>query len=366
MKVPVELLLREWNGREAFEESEDEDVVDMRLNRWSQSVSGPAKLAMKRVDYTIKKLRESATINTLQRSSLQVAAALLEVVSTKECQNPFLCLHQAAVFASQGAKGGNNDEQFKKPLPEESLCTPVDALLTLGRADCLRAIHFTNEAIFLCSYVANVCRLHRDRKTEYPWTPKWRVIAISMYTISVAIDATIISFMEGEDRNTALQSWEKDVKAEISRARSDAIALQKAFSYQPFDTNNSTTIHRMTSINKNHYKDSSGNNNDSTKVDLKEDQYSNNGTSSYEEDIKNIEEDDYDDDNDFDEGYETNEVNIEENLSMQVDNPPALSGPIMLPMEAVNDDAMVETFSQDEEYGESDGITLDGVQFTAV
>ena len=150
VKVPVELLLREWNGREAFEESEDEDVVDMRLNRWSQSVSGPAKLAMKRVDYTIKKLRESATINTLQRSSLQVAAALLEVVSTKECQNPFLCLHQAAVFASQGAKGGNNDEQFKKPLPEESLCTPVDALLTLGRADCLRAIHFTNEAIFLC------------------------------------------------------------------------------------------------------------------------------------------------------------------------------------------------------------------------
>ena len=31
VKVPVELLLREWNGREAFEESEDEDVVDMRL-----------------------------------------------------------------------------------------------------------------------------------------------------------------------------------------------------------------------------------------------------------------------------------------------------------------------------------------------
>ena len=236
VKIPVEILLKEWNVSDDFDGSEDEDI-DFKLNRWSQNISGAATLAMKRVDFTLRKLRQSATIVGLQKSSLQVAVALLDLVSMKECQNPFLCLHQAALFASQGSKGGNYDEEFKKPLPEESECTPFDCLSILGRADCLRAIHFTNEAIFLCSYVAKVCRLHRDRKSDFPWTPKWRVIAILMYTISVAIDATICSFMEGETRRSALESWENEVKGERGRGRSDAIALQKTFaSHTDFDS----------------------------------------------------------------------------------------------------------------------------------
>lgn len=235
VKVPVEILLKEWKGSDNFDGSDDEEMVDIRLNKWSQTVSGPAKLAMKRVDYTLQKLRESSTINSLQKSSLQVAGALLELIATKECQNPILCLHQAGVFASQGAKGGNNDEVFKKTLPEESECTPDGALIILGRADCLRAIQFIDESIFLCSYVAKICRLHRDKQSDLPWNPKWRVIAILMYTISLAIDATINSFMEGDDRDNTLKSWTKDVKAEISRARSDAIALQKAFSRKEFN-----------------------------------------------------------------------------------------------------------------------------------
>jgi hypothetical protein len=224
--------LREWNGKETFEESdEDDDIIDSRLNKWSNSVSGPSKLAMKKLDYSIQKLRQCLTINSLQKASLQVSLSMLDVAEQKECRNPFLCLSQAAIFASQGAKGGNNDEEFKKPLPREADCTAEEALHILGRADCLRAIHFINEALFLCSFAARVCCLHRDKKeTDHPWTPKWRIIGIMTYTVSLGIDSVIFSLMEGEERRLALDSWEKGIRAEIGRGRSDAIAMQKAFS----------------------------------------------------------------------------------------------------------------------------------------
>ena len=224
-------MLREWNGKELFEDSdEDDDIIDRRLNKWSNNVSGPSMLAMKKLDYNILKLRHCLTITSLQKASLQVALALLEVADQKECRNPFLCWSQAAVYATQGSKGGNNDEEFKKPIPRETSCTPKEALRILGRADCLRAIHFINEAIFLCSFATRVCCLHRDKKeTEHPWTPKWRVVGIMCYTVSVSIDSIIMSMMDGEDRKLALDSWDKTVKAEIGRGRSDAIAMQKAF-----------------------------------------------------------------------------------------------------------------------------------------
>lgn len=147
----------------------------------------------------------------------------------KECHNPFLCLHHAAVFASQGLKGGNNDQAFKKPLPLKTDCTVRDSLNILGRADCMRAIHFTDESMFLCSFVARVCCLHRDKKeNDFPWTPQWRVIGIMAYTLSVFIDTTICSLMEGDTRKAALETWEKDVTEEVGRGRSDAIALTRA------------------------------------------------------------------------------------------------------------------------------------------
>lgn len=236
VKVSAEILLREWNGKETFEQSDedDEDEIDARLNKWSDTVSGPSKLAMKRLDYNIHKLRQCSTINSLQKASLQVSLSLLDVASQKECRNPFICLSQAAIFASQGAKGGNNDEEFKKPLSSETECTPEEALQILGRADCLRAIHFINEAIFLCSFAARVCCLHRDKKEpEHSWTPKWRIVGIMSYTISLGIDSAIYSLMEGDDRKVALDSWEKSVKAELGRGRSDAIAMQKACGLLP-------------------------------------------------------------------------------------------------------------------------------------
>jgi hypothetical protein len=358
VKVPVDILLKEWNGREEFDDSDNDSIVDKRLSRWSQSVSGPATLAMKRVDFTIRKLRQSATINSLQKSSLEVALALLEVMATKECQNPFLCLHQAGVFASQGSKGGNNDEEFKKPLPEETECTPTNALLILGRADCLRAIHFTDEAIFLCSYVAKVCRLHRDKKSDYPWTPKWRVIAIFMYTISIATDATISSFMKGHLRNDALGSWEREVKAEISRARSDAIALQKAFSHVRFNNKRKTATHENVSTNRNIH-------------DEEMDNYSDDGDNSNE----NVEEDDYQDDSEEDNGsYDDNNTNQDdhdengdsgdekyhENNDNEIfdPNPPELGGPIEIPLgDFIDENMPIEAPTQ----GESSDVDLDNV-----
>ena len=160
-----------------------------------------------------------------------MALALLDVAEKKECRNPFLCLSQAAIFASQGPKGGNNDEQLKKPLPRETDCTAEEAIRILGRSDCLRSLHFTNEAMFLCSYAARVCCLHRDKKEpDHPWTPKWRVVGIMVYTISIGIDSTISCLMDGEEGKVVVESWDKTVQAEIDRGRSDALAMRKAFS----------------------------------------------------------------------------------------------------------------------------------------
>ena len=225
IKVPASLLLQEWMGKD-YNEVQNTDTT---LNKWTPQCSGPAHFAMKNLDFAIKSLRQCFTVHSLQRSSVQVAAALLEVASQKECHNPFLCLHQAAIFASQGSKGGNNDEFFKKEISREEECSPNEALGILGRADCMRAIHFTDEAIFLCSYVAKICCLHRDReRTDLVWSAKWRVVGIQMYIISVAIDTTMCSLMEGEVRIAALGTWEKIVREEILRGRSDAFALTRA------------------------------------------------------------------------------------------------------------------------------------------
>jgi hypothetical protein len=226
IKVPTDLLLAEWIN-EDFSSKKDE---------FHSNLSEITKNAMKRLDFNMHRIRKCTTIYSLQKRSLQVALCLLEVSESKECRNPFLCLYHAAIFAAHGPKGGNNDEEFKKPLPSHEECTPKDALNILGRADCLRSLHFTNESMFLCSYVARVCKLHRDKKrTDMIWSPKWRVIGIYMYTVSVGIDSIISSLtINPEERKQALDTWHPDVRAEINRSKSDAIAMCKA--HNVYDT----------------------------------------------------------------------------------------------------------------------------------
>mmetsp|Transcript_56654 Transcript_56654/g.84270 ORF Transcript_56654/g.84270 Transcript_56654/m.84270 type:complete len:1109 (+) Transcript_56654:520-3846(+) len=222
VKVPASLLLKEWSKSATEEGGSD-------LPKSKELCSEEAKFAMKKLDYTIRQLRSCFTVSALQKSSLQVAAALLEVAEQKECHNPFLCLQQAAMFAGQGTKLGNNDEVFKQPLPNERECSPTEAIAILGRADCMHSIHFTDQAVFLCSFVAKVCLLHRDREIpELMWTSQWRVVGIKMYMVSTAIDSTIVSVLEGDAQEAALMSWEKDVKEEIKRGKSDAFALTRA------------------------------------------------------------------------------------------------------------------------------------------
>jgi hypothetical protein len=242
IKVPTDILLAEWTDKNCDAENEGVQCI----------LSEATKNTMKRLDFNMHKIRKCTTINSLQKRSLQVALCLLEISESSECRNPFLCLYHAAIFAAHGPKGGNNDEELKKPLPNHEECTPQEALNILGRADCLRSIHFTNEAMFLCSYVARVCQLHRDKKrTDMIWTPKWRVIGIFMYTVSVGIDSVISSLtMNPEEREQALDTWHPDVKAEINRSRSDAIAMCKAHNAYDTSSPNGENIHKSTGFSE--------------------------------------------------------------------------------------------------------------------
>jgi hypothetical protein len=146
----------------------------------------------------------------------------MELVRKDYTCNPFLCLHQAAMFASHGSKGGNSDEAFKQGLPKERECTPVEALVIIGNADCLQSLYFPDEAIYLCSYVARVSRLHRDKQeTDMEWNARWRVIGICVYNLSVSIRTTL------SYQGDRPEYWEQSVVEELKRGRADAIALKK-------------------------------------------------------------------------------------------------------------------------------------------
>ena len=118
----------------------------------------------------------------------------------------------------------------------------------------MRAIHFTDEAIYLCSFVARVCCLYRDKKEiDFLWTPQWRVIGIYVYTVSVTIDATVHSLVKGEEAFDIMKAWERNVVDEIGRGKSDAIGLtrnmKKTYSQDIYLHTN--TIKKVRDINHN-------------------------------------------------------------------------------------------------------------------
>jgi len=80
---------------------------------------------------------------------LNLSIALLEMAAFPDCYDPFTCLQQAACFASQATKSGNSDTAYRQTLPEISACSPKEALIILGRADCLQSVYFPNEAASL-------------------------------------------------------------------------------------------------------------------------------------------------------------------------------------------------------------------------
>lgn len=208
IRIPVSTLLSQWNDGRPTKRIDSEE----------------AKQAMRKVDEATRQLRACYTETAVQKGCIQVALSLMELVDKGYCYNPFLCLQQAAIFASQGSKGGNNDQAFKQGLPKERECTPQEALVIIGHADCLQSLHFRDEAIYLCSYVARVCRLHRDRQeTAMEWHAQWKVVGICLYNVSVAIRTTRLFEEEGTARP---ESWEDSVVEELKRGRVDAIAIK--------------------------------------------------------------------------------------------------------------------------------------------
>jgi len=216
--IPTSELLKKWHESGTYE-------LDISTAESRNSSSEK----MRNLDARMKQLRSCFTVQALQRTSMHVAVALLDVATGVDCYNPFLCLHQAAMFAGQGSKGGSSDAPFKSLLPPKNTCTELEALITLGRADCMRALAFLDQAMFLCSYVAEVCCMHRDeKKYEFVWNNRWVVVGIQMYTVSMAIDKTIEMIPDMDARKSSLLDWDDHVKDEIERGKSDASSVYKS------------------------------------------------------------------------------------------------------------------------------------------
>lgn len=211
VKVPTSVLLEEWNKHGSSAETNTPNAVR----------------DMKKLDDAMKNLRKSRTLNALERSSIDVSAALVDVAANEQCFNPFLCLQQAAMYAEIGSKMGSNDEPFKRCLPSKEICTALEALVVLGRADCLRAIHFLHEAQYLCSWVISVCRLHRDRQeASFTWDARWRVVGILCYVVKATIDESGEAHYNNNNKSAwPLRAWEDEAQEEANRGKSDALIL---------------------------------------------------------------------------------------------------------------------------------------------
>ena len=210
IQVPTSVLMDQWNKEESAEPG---------------NLAGAIR-AMKKLDDTMKILRKSRTLNALEQSSLDVSAALIDVAATKECHNPFLCLQQAAMYAELGSKLGSNDEPFKKLLPDKEKCTPLEALVILGRADCLRAIHFLQEAQYLCSWVISVCRLHRGpQDSTLLHDDRWKVISVLCYVTKATIDETGHALHTTINSSWSLRKWDDAAQEEANRGKSEALLL---------------------------------------------------------------------------------------------------------------------------------------------
>lgn len=210
VSLPLSEMRRAW-----LEEAEGVSAQDKENARHS----------MVRLHEATEKLRQCYTELASEKVCLTIAKALLDLAEQPGCYDPFCCLQQAAMYASQASKAGNSDLTFREVLPEKTECTPLQALVILGRADCLHSVYFPNEAAFLCSYVATVCRMHREQCYEGDakllWNTRWKIVAIYAYNVSIMIRTTVSSVLDKQQRRLFLCMWERDVVEELERGRSE-------------------------------------------------------------------------------------------------------------------------------------------------
>lgn len=206
VKLPTRELRSVWNESDLQVALSDEDKE-------------LAKESMEKVHTAITQVRSCYSEMAIEKASLTASVALLDLASHRACYDPFACLQQAATFASAGLKLGSSDVHFRKALPDVKVCTPTEALMILGRADCLQALYFPNESAFLCSYVAKVCRLRRT--SVLTWDDQWRILAILAFNVSVLIRTTVNTVLDKETKKSFLSMWERDVVEELEIARRD-------------------------------------------------------------------------------------------------------------------------------------------------
>jgi hypothetical protein len=230
---PEDMSLHDW----FYGENTDSHLVNLVAipcsvlqHSWGESIersttqtpeqAAEATDAMQKLHTCIQELRACCSEQAVEKQSLEVAGALIELAPISH--NPFLCLQQAAMFAGNSFKGGNSNLDFRKPLPSKASCTPLEALIILGRADCLQAVHFCPEAAFLCSFVASVCSQHRvhGNKENFGWDEKWKIVAIVAYNVSVMIRHTALMLLQEQDkRDDSSWPWELEVIGELKRGR---------------------------------------------------------------------------------------------------------------------------------------------------
>ena len=215
VRLPLSTFLAEWKSEESHVDyiTEDESSSD----------------AMRHVETGLHSLRQCSTYAAVQKISLQVSLSLLEIAATGKAYNPFVCLQQAAIYASLSPKGGSHDVPFQTVLPDEMACTALEALVIAGRADCLQALHFPTEAMFLCNFVGRVCLRHRHRLQDgIDWNNQWKIVSIYAYNTTMVIRSTIVALLSSKEaQQKVLYGLEDDVLAELERARMDGIALKK-------------------------------------------------------------------------------------------------------------------------------------------
>jgi hypothetical protein len=238
---PEDVSLHDWfNG-----ENSDSHLINLVAipcsvlqDAWGKSIEGSttrtpesataATEAMLKLHKCMQELRACCSEQAVEKACLEVAGALIQLAPI--CHNHFLCLQQAAMFAGNSFKGGNSNLYFREPLPSKELCTPLEALIILGRADCLQAVLFCPEAAFLCSFVASVCSHHRNHDHEnFEANEQWKIVAIMAYNVSVMIRHTALMLLQEQDkRDDSSWPWECDVIEELKRGRVDGRSWKKS------------------------------------------------------------------------------------------------------------------------------------------
>jgi hypothetical protein len=176
----------------------------------------------------VQQLRLCHTAGAAELASLNVAVAMLDLLSHQRCRNPFHCLHMASLFASQGPKLGSSDKPFRAALPKIGDCNPLEALMILGRAGCLQALHFCTEAAFLCDFVASVCHFRLSNELSGSHAPgRWNVIRAVAYNTSVSIRHTASLLSKDADKrsDSVVWKWRNETVDELLRGREDSLNL---------------------------------------------------------------------------------------------------------------------------------------------